>query len=95
MIGVDYADDLVLIANLPTKAEFLQHSIVQAAICIDLYANSDKTKFMCFKWDGPIFTNEKPLKLDHFTYLGSNISSTESNVNIGKAWIAIDWLLAI
>ena len=34
----------------------------------------------------------KPLKLvDQFTYLGSNISPTESDVNtrIGKAWNAI------
>ena len=39
-----------------------------------------------------------PLKLvNHFTYLGNNISSTESDVNkcIGKAWTAIDRLLII
>ena len=39
-----------------------------------------------------------PLKLvDKFTYLGCNISSTESNVNIGirKAWITIDKLSII
>ena len=38
-------------------------------------------------------SNKKPLKLvDQFTYLGSNISSTEIDVNIriGKAWTAID-----
>ena len=37
-------------------------------------------------------------KLVHqFTYLGSNISSTENNVNIhiGKAWTSIDGLLII
>ena len=37
----------------------------------------------------------KSLKLeDYFTYLGSNVSSTESNDNIcrGKAWTAIDRL---
>ena len=42
------------------------------------------------KQDADIFTpNGKTLKLiDQFTYLGSNISSTESDVNIhiGKAW---------
>ena len=40
--------------------------------------------------------NGKPLKLvDPFIYLGSNISSTESNVNIriGQVWTAIDRLL--
>ena len=41
------------------------------------------------------FVNGKPLKLvDHFIYLGRNISSTERNVNIlrGKAWTDIDRL---
>ena len=35
--------------------------------------------------------------VDQFIYLGSNISSTESDVNIrlGKAWSAIDWLTTI
>ena len=39
--------------------------------------------------------NSKALKLvDQFIYLGSNIPSTESNVNIsiGKVWTAIDKL---
>ena len=69
-----------------------------AARSIGLYMNSDKTKFMCFKQDGAISTlNGKPLKLlDHFTYLGSNISSTESNINIciGKAYTALNRLLS-
>ena len=45
---------------------------------------ADKTKFMYFKQDGAISTlNGKSLKLVHlFINLGSNISSTESNVNI-------------
>ena len=47
----------------------------------------------CFKQEEAISTlSSKPLKLvDQFTYLGSNISSTESDVNIH----AIDWLLII
>ena len=53
---------------------------------------------MPFKQDGAISTlNSKPLKLvDHFTYLGSNFFSTESDVNIGleKAWSDIDRLSA-
>ena len=48
---------------------------------------------MCFKQKGAISTqNDKPLKfIDQFTYLGSNISSTESDVNIRleKAWNVI------
>ena len=54
---------------------------------------------MCFKQDGDISTLDgKFLKLvDQFTYLVSNISSTESDVNIciGKEWTAIDRLLII
>ena len=59
--------------------------------------NSYKTEFMYFKQDGAISTlNGKPLKLvDQFTYLCSNISLTESDVDIriGKAGAAIDRLL--
>ena len=45
---------------------------------------ADEIEFMCFKQDEAISTlNGKPLKLvDQFIYLGSNISFTESIVNI-------------
>ena len=51
----------------------------------------------CFKQDEAIFTLNDismSLKLEHFTYSGSNISSTESDVNIciGKAWNPIERL---
>ena len=48
---------------------------------------------MCFKQDGVISTlNEKPLKInDQFTYFGSNISSTESSVNIRKVGKDYSW----
>ena len=51
---------------------------------LGLYMDLDKTEFMCFNQDGAISSsNEKPLKsTDQFIYLGSNISSTESDVNI-------------
>ena len=55
--------------------------------------------FLCFKQDGAIFTlSSNSLKLvDQFTYLGSYISLTKSDVNIhiGKVWIAIDKLSII
>ena len=48
---------------------------------------------MCFNKEGVISRlNDKPLKLvDQFIYLGSNISSTDSDVHIciDKAWTAI------
>ena len=54
---------------------------------------------MCFRQEGAISTlSGMPLKLvDKFTYLGSNISSTESDVSIciGKAWTAINRLSII
>ena len=54
---------------------------------------------MCFKQDGAISSlNIKPLKyVDLFIYLGSNIPSTESDVNIrlGKTWIVIPRLSTI
>ena len=54
---------------------------------------------MHFKQEKVISTlSSKPLKLvDNLTYLGSNIASTEINVNIciGKAWPAIDRLSII
>ncbi len=61
--------------------------------------SSVKKEFRCFKQDDAISTlNDKPLKLvDHFTYLGSNISSTESdaNIHVGLTWTAIDRLSII
>ena len=54
------------------------------------------TEEICFNQDDAISSLDiKPLKfVDKFKYLGSNISSTESDVNIciGKAWTAIDRL---
>ena len=51
---------------------------------------------MCFDQDGFIsLLNGKPLKfVDQFTYLSSNISSAESDVNIciSKAWTAVEKL---
>ena len=63
---------------------------------IAIHMNTDKTEFMCFKREGAISTlSGKPLKLvDKSTHPGSNISSTESDVNIrqAKTWTNIDWL---
>ena len=54
---------------------------------------------MCFKEDDTNSSlNGKPLKfVNQFTYLGSNISSTKSDVNIrfGKSWTDINSLLSI
>ena len=62
----------------------LLHNLDQAAGGIGLYVNPNKMKYVCFKRKGTISTlNSGPLKLvDEFTYLGSSISSTESDVNM-------------
>ena len=41
----DYADDIVLLANVPTQAKSLLHSLEWAAGCIGLHVNSDKTEY--------------------------------------------------
>ena len=92
-----YTDDVALFANTPVQAKFLWNSLKQAARSIGLHVSTNKTKFMCFKQGSTISTLcDKPLKLVHqFPYLSSNISSTESGVNISlvKAWSANDRLL--
>ena len=56
-----------------------------------LYVNSDKTEFIC------LLNSKSPQLAEQFTYLSSNISSTESEVNISisKACSAIDRLSMI
>ena len=80
----DHADDLALLTNTLAQAESLLHSLEQAARGVGLYVNTDKTEFMCYNQDGAIDSlSGKSLKMvDHFVYLGSNISNTESGVNI-------------
>ena len=74
----------MLLANTPAQTEFLLHSLEQTASGISLYMNSNKTEFICFNKDSVVFSlNSKPLNIvDQFIYLSSNISSTESDVNI-------------
>ena len=54
---------------------------------------------MCINQTGDISTlNGSSQKLvDKFTYLGSSVSSTETDIDtrLAKAWVAIDWISAI
>ena len=45
---MDYADNIVLLANTPTQAESLLHSLEQAAGSIGFHVNADKMENMCF-----------------------------------------------
>ena len=95
----DYADDIALLANASAQAETLLHSLGRIAAGIGLYINAHKTEYMSFNQRSHISTlNGSSLKLeDKFTYLGSNVSSTEIDINtrLAKAWTAIDRLSVI
>ena len=83
MMDADYADDLALLTKTPTQAELLLHSLEQVAGGIGLYVKVNKTESIYLKQGAISTLSDKPLKLvDHFTYLSSNISSTDGNVNI-------------
>ena len=64
-----------------------------------LHVNAHKTEYMCYNQTGDITTLDgTPLKLvDKFTYLVSNVSSTEKDIEtrLTKAWTAIDRLSII
>ena len=82
-MDADYADDLALLANAPAQAETLLPSLEQSAVGIGLHVNANKTEYMCFIQTGYISTqNGSSLKLVHqFTFLGSSVSSTDSDIN--------------
>ena len=65
------------------QAETLLHSLDQAAAGIGLHVYAHKTEYMCFNQRGDITTlNGSSLKLvDKFAYLGSSVSSTDTDIN--------------
>ena len=81
--------------NTPPHAETLLYSLERAAGGIDLHVNEDKTEYMWIKrciFPFPktgnlgIAKNCGPLKLaDKLTYLGSNVPSTEKDINTRQA----------
>ena len=95
-MDVNNADNIAILANTPTKAESLLDSQEQPAGGIVLHVNANKTELMSFKWEGAVSTqNSCPLKfVEKFTYLGSSISSSESDVSmwLTKAWTAMNSL---
>ena len=80
---VDYANDIEILANTPSQAETLLHSLERAAAGIGLYVNAHKTEYMCYNQTSDISTLDgTPLKLvDKFTYLRSSVSSTEKDID--------------
>ena len=84
MTDADYADYLTFLPNIPAQIESLQHKREPAAGSNGLYINPNETEFMRIKQKGAASTlSVKPLKyVNQFTYIGSNITSTESDINI-------------
>ena len=99
IMDMDYANDIALLANALAQAETLLHSLKRAAAGIGLHVNTHKMEYMCFNQRGYISTlNGSSLKLvDKSTYLGSSVSSTKTDINmqLAKAWTAIDRLTVI
>ena len=95
----DYADGIALLANTPTQAESLLHSLEQAAGGIGHHVNADKTEYRCFNQKGDISTLiDGSLKLvNEFTYLGTSVLSTENDISMRlvKVWTAINRLSII
>ena len=88
-----------ILANAPARAETLLHSQERAATGIGLHGNAYKTECMCFNQTCDMSTlNGSSLELvDKFTYLGSSVSSTETDIDIrlAKAWRVVNRLLVI
>ena len=82
----DYTDDIARLANIPTQAKTLLHSLEWAADGIGLYFNAVKIEYRCFNQRGNISTLKRwPLKLvDKFTCLGSSVKSTKNDI---KPWL--------
>ena len=87
----DYVDDIALLANEPAQDETLLHSLEQATP--GLHVNAHKTEYMCFNQTGDISTqNVRSLKLiNKFTYLGSSVWSTETDINTRQAKACTDF----
>ena len=56
IMGVDYVDGIAFIANIPTQAESLQHSLERGAGGIGLHVNANKTEYMSFNQRGDFST---------------------------------------
>ena len=95
----DNADDIALLSNALAQAETLLNSLERAAVCIGLHVKAHRTEYMTLNKGGNISTlNGSSLKLvDKFTYQGSSVSSTETDINtrLAKAWTVIEGLSVI
>ena len=96
---MEYADDIALLANTTAEDKSLLHDLEGTAGDMGFHVNEDKRKYITFNQRGDIFTlRGGPLKLvERFIYLGSSVSSTETDINmqLAKAQTANDRLSVI
>ena len=85
----DYADDIALLANTPTQAKSLLHSLEQIAGGIGLHVNADKMEYMCFNQKGYISEISRQVHLPWKQYLNTE---NDNNMRLVNAWTAIDKL---
>ena len=93
---IDYADDLAITSDNLQNATKLLHSIEEAAQETGLYMNPKKTKFMTYNVEGQMssLSGSKIKHVSSFVYLGSNIHSTNKDIEVrkAKAWSALSGL---
>ena len=94
MTDIDYADDLTLTSDTIEDTTQLLHHLETSAKEIGLFINAKKTEFISFNQKGQMKSlNGKEIKaVEDFTYLGSRIVSSESDIQIRKpkAWSALN-----
>ena len=75
--------DYAILANTPSRAETLWHSLKRAAAGIGLHVNAHKTEYMWYNQTGNISTLDVTLLklVDKFLYIGSSVSSTEKDID--------------
>ena len=92
----DYADDLAALSDTIEDAGKLLQLIETAANAIGLHINEKKTEYIAFnqKETNEALKKKNIKQVDDFVYLGSHITSTETDVKarIGKAWSALNKL---
>jgi len=99
LTDADYADDIALLSDKCSDAEKMLHLLEYAAEKIGLKVNAKKTEYINYNHQGTIKTikNQQLKNVDNFVYLGSNIASTEKDVDmrIAKAWSVVKKLTTI
>ena len=88
----DFADDIALIADTVKEVETLMQEVERVAASVGLKMNEGKTKFITQNIENPdsikSLSNSTIEYVEDFTYLGSRITDSESDIRVrkGRAW---------